>query len=87
MGVDVGWGIRSFCPLLRGVQSAGRLFSNTMLCTETLKRIAILLHVSPGLTVYSVGGFGVDVGRGVLVRVDVAVGVIDAVVVDVGVAV
>jgi hypothetical protein len=52
-----------------------------ILWNETSNARAMLKQLSPGATVYSIGGMGVNVGSGVGVRVDVAVRVIVGVVV------
>ncbi len=46
-----------------------RLFARIMLCTEVLNCRAISRQVSLSFTVYSIGGRGVQVGRGVIVAV------------------
>lgn len=66
---------------------ASRLFATMMLATETSNATAMVMHESFALTVYSVGGSGVDVGIGVLVRVAVGVWVVVGVMVRVGVTV
>jgi hypothetical protein len=55
-------------PLDSNPQSAGRLFSKTMLCKETPKLAAMPIQVSPALILYVNGvgeGIGVSVGVGV----------------------
>ena len=79
--VGVGCGTRIFWFTLKG-QSTERLFNKIMLCTETLKKAAIVEQKSPDLTVYSMGGSGVRVGVSVGMGDSVGVGVV----VDVAVA-
>jgi hypothetical protein len=69
------------------VQLLFKLFKLTIADTDDPYKLAMEMHESPLLTVYSIGGSGVNVGVSVGTRVSVRVGVILAVSVELGIGV
>ena len=64
--VGVGWGINKGWFSVRLSHAAGKLFSVTILCTDTPKKAAMPRQVSPSWTRYVMG---VGLGSGVNVNV------------------
>lgn len=82
--VAVGTGMRMIVPAAPSVQAVSSLFCTIIASTEMLKRAERPKQVSSFANVYSIGGRGVQVGRGGGARVSVGVAVLERVFVTVG---